>query len=180
MDKSSMHYTSATKKKCEPTQGTCLTIVEAVVPLQKVSILLCSFSSWSTAAYVFRKDCFHMSKSWRFAFQSWDPKPRASCHLHSKKEGNNSLTRFATTWPQGPWPSNTPQKVMSSWQPNSCQEKHDNLGKVHLHKSSSFAVWCLLASEKSRRWLNDLPPRVWSNPDLYLCVLFWSMQRRVY
>lgn len=124
---------------------TCFTIVTAVVPLQKQSIVGWTFNSLSINLEAFKRDCFSVRYiSGRFSFSSTS---KGSVHsssmitdavnseftlpggnpfwlgllwpltlpIHSvhNLRGKESLTFLATRWPKGPWPSKTPQKMVS-------------------------------------------------------------------
>lgn len=125
---------------------TCFTIVTAVVPLQKQSIVGCNFNSLSINLKAFKNDLFsgrYMSGSFSFSWTSngshhsssmlgdavssilefpfaFSVVPRLLSSLfelafhwvHSIR-GRESRTFLATIWPNGPWPSNTPQNIVS-------------------------------------------------------------------
>jgi len=57
-----------------------------------------------------------ISTSTSWSSEVWES---VSCQLHSRDGGIDSLTLLATKWPHGPCPSKIPQKIMSSWHPNS-------------------------------------------------------------
>lgn len=78
-------------------------MVNAVVPLRKESISGWFLSSWSMAAYVFKKDCFHISNRKRFrslsiskSMSSGVEEKVVSCQLHSKEAGSDFLTLLLT------------------------------------------------------------------------------------
>lgn len=94
---------------------TCLTIVTAVLPLQKQSKFGCNLSSLSMALYDFRKASLHKEFSFSCGVTPGSVcleahELRAECSLMGKA----SLTFRATRWPYGPWPSKMPQKIVSS------------------------------------------------------------------
>lgn len=115
-----VHKIKLRKKQLNRKVHTCLTIVKAVVPLWKASRLRFSESSLSTAEQVRMHDCFQMSNWQSFLSGSREARARASCQLQRRDGGKESLTLLDTKCPHWPWPSKIPQKIMSSWHPNSC------------------------------------------------------------
>lgn len=102
-------------------EHTCFTSVTAVVPLLKQSMLGQNFNSLSVASNAFRNDSLRILKiscsSTLLALLSLAWSITSQCEL--SLEGSISLTFLAIRWPDGPWPSNTPQKMVSGLDPKS-------------------------------------------------------------
>ena len=120
---------------------TCFINVTAVVPLQKQSIFAYILSSLSMTLKAFRNRSFKACNFSGFLLISRSEKARVSSEVKAASSlrvisrrtsllpfiltsqlalsfnGSESLTLLATMWPNGPWPSNTPQKTVSVLDP---------------------------------------------------------------
>lgn len=78
------------------------------------SMLVDVVSSWSILA---RSKPFGWGLFWPLTLP---------CHWEHNLRARESLTFLATIWPKGPWPSNTPQKMVSLLDAKFCNQEHPN------------------------------------------------------